>query len=235
MALARARQAARRTKDRWKAKQWFQITAPASFSNKVIAETLADEPEKVMGRTAEASMFDLTGDMKQMHIKLHFQVTDVQDRNAKASYVGHEMTSDYVRRLTRRGATKISAVFDLRTKDGSRIRVKPFAITDRRAQTTQAQAIRAVMQDELSKSAQDHSLSGFLADLLVGDLTSRIYKEARKIHPVRRIEVAKAEVLKAPTVEIDETPIITEQPETDDSEEEGDAEAVELAADSEEE
>lgn len=231
MALARARQAARRTKDRWKAKQWYQISAPAAFSSKVIGETLADEPDKLMGRTAETSMFDLTGDMKQMHIKLHFQVKEVQDNNAKAAYIGHEMTSDYVRRLTRRGATKISAVFDLRTKDGSRIRVKPFAITDRRSQTTQAQAIRAIMQETLAESAQSHSLSGFLADLLVGDLTSRIYKEARKVHPVRRIEVAKAEVLKAPSVEIDETPIITEQPEEDDSEEEG----VELTADSEEE
>ncbi len=221
MALARARAAARRTKDRWKAKQWYDVVAPNAFSNKVIAQTLADDPDKLKGRTAEASLFDLTGDMKQMHIKLHFQVTEVLDKNAKAAYVGHEMTSDYVRRLTRRGASKISAVFDLRTKDGSRIRVKPFAISDRRCQTTQAQEIRRLMEKELSESAGNHSLSGFLADLLVGDLTGRIYKEARKIHPLRRIEVAKAEVLKAPSVEIDETPIFTEQPETDDSEEEG--------------
>lgn len=240
MALARARQAARRTKDRWKAKQWYQITAPTAFSNKVIADTLADEPQKLVGRTADTSLFDLTGDMKQMHIKLHFKVTEVTDRNAKAAYVGHEMTSDYVRRLTRRGATKISAVFDLRTKDGSRIRVKPFAITDRRSQTTQAQAIRHIMQDVLTESAGNNSLNGFLADLLVGDLTSRIYKEARKVHPVRRIEVAKAELLKAPSVEIDESPIFAEPVEsdedeavevTDDSEEEG----VEVSADSEEE
>lgn len=233
MALARARQAARRTKDRWKSKKWYTIVAPEAFSNKQLAETLADDPAKLQGRTIETSLFDLTGDMKQMHIKLSFQVNDVQDNQAKAIYIGHTMTSDYVRRLTRRGATKISAVFDLRTKDGSRVRVKPFAITDRRAQTTQTQAIRKAIHDGLAASAESHSLSGFLADLLMGELTTNLYKEARKIHPVRRIEVAKVEVLRAPAVEVDETPIIMERSEPEDEGE--DAEAVELADDSEEE
>lgn len=240
MALARSRAAARRVKDRWKAKQWYQVTAPAAFSHKPLAETLADEPEKLLGRRVEATLFDLTGDMKQMHIKLTFQVSEIADRNAKTVFDGHTMTSDYVRRLTRRGATKIPAVFDLQTKDGSRIRAKPFAIVDRRCQTTQAQAIRKVMEEHLKKSAEQNTLSGFLADVLVGDLTTRMYKDARKIHPLRRIEVAKTEVLKAPAVEMDETPIVKDEPEPEpepvettdaDSEEE----AVEVAADSEEE
>ncbi len=230
MALARSRAAARRTKDRWKSKQWYNVVAPAAFNNKVLAETFSDDSAKLNGRTVETTLFDLTGDMKQMHIKLAFQVNEVLDNQAKAAYVGHTMTSDYVRRLTRRGATKISAVFDLRTKDGSRIRVKPFAITDRRATTTQTQAIRKAIHDGLHASAEGKSLSAFLADLLMGELTSNLYKEARKIHPVRRIEVAKVEVLKAPAIEIDETPIFSE---SDDSEDE-DA-GVELAADSEEE
>ncbi len=230
MALARSRAAARRTKDRWKSKQWYDVVAPASFSSKTLAQTLADDPSKLGGRTIETTLFDLSGDMKQMHIKLQFRVNEVLDNQAKTTYIGHTMTSDYVRRLTRRGATKISAVFDLKTKDGSRIRVKPFAVTDRRSQTTQAQAIRQAIHDGLAASAESHTLSGFLADLLMGDLTSNLYKAARAIHPIRRIEVAKVEVLKAPAVEVDETPIIVE---SDDSEDE-DA-AVELTSDSEEE
>jgi small subunit ribosomal protein S3Ae len=229
MALARARAQARRVKDRWKSKQWYKVTAPSAFSSKLIAETFADEPAKLLGRRVETTLYDLNGDMKQMHVKLYFQVRDVLDNNCNTEYVGHAMTSDYVRRLTRRGASKISAVFDLKTKDGSRIRVKPFAITDRRCQTTQTQAMRSAMQSVLSESAEKNTLSGFLADLLVGDLTNRVFKEVRKIHPVRRIEVAKAEVLKAPAIEMDETPIFTE---SDDSEEEEGATVID---DSEEE
>jgi small subunit ribosomal protein S3Ae len=208
MALARARTQARRVKDRWKSKQWYKITAPAAFSNAVLAETLADEPEKLQARTVEATLHELTGDMKQMHVKLFFQVKTVTDLNAQTEFVGHTMTSDYVRRLVRRGNSKIPLVLDLQTKDGSRIRVKPFAVTDRRCQTTQGQQIRRIMTDMLTESAEKNTLAGFLAEILVGDLNNRLFNAARKIHPVRRIEIAKSEIISAPTITSDETPII---------------------------
>lgn len=208
MALARARVAAKKTKDRWKSKQWYKVTAPAAFNNVVLAETLSDEPEKLAQRTIEATLQDLTGDMKQMHVKLYFQVNEVSDLNAKTEFVGHTMTSDYVRRLVRRGNSKIPLVLDLETKDGSRIRVKPFAVTDRRCQTTQGQEIRRIMSTMLTESAQKNTLSGFLQDVLVGGLNDRIYQACRKIHPLRRIEIAKSEIITAPKFTSDETPII---------------------------
>jgi small subunit ribosomal protein S3Ae len=208
MALARARTQARRVKDRWKSKQWYKITAPNAFSNTVLAETLADEPDKLMARTVEATLHELTGDMKQMHVKLFFQVREVADLNARTEFVGHTMTSDYVRRLVRRGNSKIPLVLDLKTKDGSRIRIKPFAVTDRRCQTTQGQQIRRIMTEMLTESAEKNTLAGFLQEILVGDLNNRLFNAARKIHPVRRIEIAKSEILSAPTIESDETPII---------------------------
>lgn len=243
MALARARQAARRVKDRWKSKEWYKVVTPVAFNSKVIGETLADEPAKLIGRTAEATMHDLTGDMKQMHVKVHFRVGEVVDNQARTYFVGHEMTSDYVRRLTRRGHTKIPAVFDVKTKDGCRLRVKPFAVSDRRCQTTQAQIIRQMMVDQITACAAENTLSAFLKEVLVGDLNTRIYKEGRKVHPLRRVEIAKTEVLSAPTIEVDETPIIVDEPEPVEAEEddavelEGDEDSEEeaVAADSEEE
>src|SRR5437867_7076045 len=98
MALARARQAARRTKDKWKAKNWYKVVAPAAFNSHLLAETLADEAAKLEKRTIEVTLNELTGDMKQMHIKLTFQVSEVVDLTAKTQFVGHTMTSDYTRR-----------------------------------------------------------------------------------------------------------------------------------------
>lgn len=208
MALARARTQARRVKDRWKSKQWYKVTAPAAFSSTVLAETLSDEAEKLMGRTVETTLHELTGDMKQMHVKLIFQVKEVNDLNAKTEFVGHDMTSDYTRRLVRRGNSRVPVVLDLTTKDGSLIRVKPFAVTDRRCQTTQGQEIRRIMSRMLTESAEKNTLAGFLAEILVGDLNQRMFDAARKIHPVRRIEIAKSEIISAPTITTDETPII---------------------------
>ncbi len=237
MALARARQAARRVKDRWKSKQWYTISAPAAFNNHLLGETFADEPQKLIGRTSEVTLQDLTGDMRQMHVKLTFKVNEVNDMQAKTVFTGHNMTSDYVRRLTRRGHTKIPAVFDVKTKDGSRLRVKPFAITDRRAQTGAAQDIRRIMVEHIEKAAKENTLSGFLKLVLMGELSNTIYKDARKIHPLRRVEIAKTEVLSAPSIEVDETPIIVveeEVEETEESEEDLDAGLIESDSEDEE-
>lgn len=212
MALARARTAAKKTKDRWKAKQWYKVTAPASFNNTVLAETLSDEPDKLAQRTIQTTLQELTGDMKLMHVKLTFQVKEVSDLNAKTEFVGHEMTSDYVRRLVRRGNSKIPLVLDVTTKDGSSVRVKPFAVTDRRCQTTQGQQIRRIMGEMITESAQKNNLGGFLQDILVGGLNERIYQACRKIHPLRRIEIAKSEIVTSSAL-VDETPIIAKQSE----------------------
>jgi len=50
----------------------------------------------------------------------------------------------------------------------------------------------------LTESAERNNLSAFLADLLLGDLTNKMYKEARKVHPLRRVEIAKSEMVGAP-------------------------------------
>src|SRR5688572_29610924 len=130
MAKARARTTARKVKDKWKSKAWYAILAPPMFNKVQIAETLAEDPNRVLGRVASTNLSDLTNDFKLMHIKMDFQVHSVNGTNADTRFIGHSLTSDYVRRLIRRNHSKISCVHDVTTKDGAVVRVKPFAVTD---------------------------------------------------------------------------------------------------------
>jgi len=50
MAKARSRTATRKIKDKWKAKTWYNILAPPSFDNITIADTLSDNPNKLINR-----------------------------------------------------------------------------------------------------------------------------------------------------------------------------------------
>src|ERR1051325_4723362 len=142
MAKARARTATRKVKDKWKTKQWYSLLAPPMFNKTPIAETLSDDPNKVLGRVASTTLQDLTGDFKLMHVKMDFQVHTVTGTQGETHFVGHSLTSDYVRRLIRRNHSKISHVVDVTTKDGGVIRVKPFAVTDRRSQSSQQTKLR---------------------------------------------------------------------------------------------
>jgi len=225
MAKARSRAAARKVKDRWRAKNWYNILAPASFDNATIAETLADDPEKLNDRVTEITLQDLTNDFRKSHIKLYFKVHQIEDNNARTEYIGHTLTSDYLRRMVRRRRSKIDAVYDVKTRDGARIRIKPFATTDRRIQNSQKNIIRLTMQKTIAGKAKAMTLSEFVKYIIEGKLGSDIYKSCKTYYPVRRIEIYKTKVLQQPTIEIEESPPSEE--ETGEAEESKEIEQVE--------
>lgn len=204
MAKARARTATRKVKDKWKSKQWYSLLAPPMFSKTPIAETLSDDPNKVIGRVASTTLQDLTGDFKLMHVKMDFQVHTVTGNQAETRFIGHSLTSDYVRRLVRRNHSKIGGVFDVTTKDGAILRVKPFAVTDRRAQAGQQTMVRSLMAQTLAGDASERTMAAFTRDLLDGKIAAKIYRACKPIYPLRKVEINKSEVRQQPTVQMEE-------------------------------
>jgi len=202
MAKARARAAARKVKDRWKAKSWYNILAPPSFDNVTVAETLADTPESLVGRVTEVSLQDLTNDFRKSHVVLYFKVNKVEENNAHTQFAGHTLTSDYLRRMIRRRKSKIDGVYDVSTRDGAFIRVKPFATTDKRIQNSQKRVVREAMKSTISSEADKATMSEFIKNILDGKIGSEIYKNCKKFYPVKRIEIYKTEVISQPTIMI---------------------------------
>jgi len=193
----KARAAAKKVKDKWRAKEWYRVYAPDMFSKMQLGETPADSPDGVMGRVTEATVQDLTGDFSKMHIKIKFKVHSVSGLDAQTMFAGHDLTSDYVRRLTRRKRTKTDAVVDVTTKDGWEIRVKPMAVSEQRIQASQETAVRGIMQDEIKKVASEVTIGEFVRMLIMGDLAKRVSDASKIIVPIKRIEIRRSEVAKA--------------------------------------
>src|SRR3989304_8299807 len=61
----------------WKAKQWYNLVAPEMFGKANIGETVADVPEKLMGRIIEVTLGELTNDLSKQNIKLLLKVDSV--------------------------------------------------------------------------------------------------------------------------------------------------------------
>ncbi len=212
MAKARARTTSRKVKDRWKAKNWYTILAPSLFNNVPVAETLAETPESLIGRVTEVSLQDITNDFRKSHIKLLFSVDKIEQNTAHTQLKGSLLTSDYLRRMIRRRKSRVDGVFDVETRDGALLRVKPFAIAEKRIQSSQKKLIRNVMKDVISKEGKAKTLNSFIKDCLDGKTGSEIYKHCKIYYPVKRIEVNKTEIIRLPTVIIeDEKPV--EKPE----------------------
>jgi small subunit ribosomal protein S3Ae len=201
-----SRTTTRKVKDKWRSKEWYRILAPDMFNNAQIAETLTDETEKLMGRVTEVTMQDLTGDFSKMHIKLQFKINDVSGFDAHTHFVGHTLTSDYIRRLTRRKHSKTDGVFDVLTKDKAKVRVKPMAVTEKRIQVSQQQAIRSIMGEIINKEAKKRTSSEFIREMLSGNISKSILKACKPIYPLKRVEIRKSEIMRLPTEKFIEAP-----------------------------
>src|SRR2546421_523754 len=90
MAEKKSRAAARKIKDKWKAKVWYNLLAPEMFNKQALGETPTDDPGKLVGRVTEVTVQDLTGDFSKRHIKLAFRVDHVQGQDALTQFVGHD-------------------------------------------------------------------------------------------------------------------------------------------------
>jgi small subunit ribosomal protein S3Ae len=200
-----SRATARKVKDKWRSKEWYRVLAPDMFNNAQIAETLGDESSKIIGRVTEVTMQDLTGDFSKMHIKLLFRVYDIKGQDAHTQFTGHTLTSDYIRRLTRRKHSKTDGVFDVLTKDKALIRVKPMAVTEKRIQVSQQQAIRKIMGNIVRKEASSRVSSEFIREMLAGNISIAILRACKPIYPLKRVEIRRSEVLRLPTEKVIET------------------------------
>lgn len=200
MAEKRSRTMARQARDRWRTKTWYNIMAPDMFDRASLGETMANVPEKLIGRKTIVSFQDLTGDYSDGHIKLKFVIHEVKGNDALTRFVGHDFRKDYVIRLARRRRSKIDGVFNVTTKDGYSIRVKPLAIAEKRIKTTQAKSIRRIIGESVREFASSMTFSEFVKAMLSGEIAETASKRCRTIFPVRRVEVKKSEVLAFPTL-----------------------------------
>ena len=198
---AKARAAARRQKDKWKSKRWFSIRAPRNpWSFRVIGETLAEDPEMLIGRNYEIMQNELDGDFSKMHVKIRFRVSDVLGSDAITEFIGHQMMQDHVRRQIRRDRGKIDDTVDVVTEDGFYVRFKPLILTRERVKSSQKNEIRSVARDTILKAGASSTWVSMQKSVMDGELEALIKEEASKISPIRMVMIRRTQLIQSGVV-----------------------------------
>lgn len=211
MARRKSRRASRRVKDKWKSKSWYNIVAPDMFNGAKVGETPAAEPELLLGRISNVSLQDLAGDFSKVHVKVKLKINAIRGGECKTQFYGHDMTSDFVRRLTRRRRSKIEPTFDVKTKEGYHIRVKVLSVTNKRINSSIKKSLRDKQREIIHETASKSTLSQFVQKILFGSLASYIKKECKTIYPLRTVEICKSKILSIPESEQVEDLILSEE------------------------
>ncbi|HYK93309.1 MAG TPA: 30S ribosomal protein S3ae [Thermoplasmata archaeon] len=188
---------ARTVKDKWRSKHWFKVRAPGLFQHAEIGETMASDPDQVVGRTLETTLQEISGgaDVGKAHIKLRFQIERVGgDTVAESRFIGHELTTDYVRRLARRKRSKIDLSILVTTKDGVEIVLKPVAVGEQRLQTRLRAELRHRLRSLLTEEATKKTAPEFVREMLQGELGKLLAHGLKDLYPLKKIEIRSSEI-----------------------------------------
>lgn len=201
MSKAKRSRSRGRAVDKWALKTLYTIHSPedldfgASTKGMLIGETVASDPDLVIGRILEVPLSDLTQKFSLIYVKLLFKVVSVTGTAVKTKFVGHSYAHDYVRSLVKRRRTRIDWIGNVQTKDGIDIRITATALTLRRAKSSRKHAIRVLTEKMIHKMASEMEFQAFVAHMLRGDMNAELYEACRKIYPLAQVEIQKSKIL----------------------------------------
>ncbi|MGA9190036.1 MAG: 30S ribosomal protein S3ae [Methanosarcina sp.] len=189
-----ARKKVQRKLDGWKSKEWYNIEAPVYLNRIIVGNTMAGDPSLLVGRNVETTVGELTNDMTKNNTKVILRINNVVGDIATTDLMGHELTTDYIRSIVKRQTSRIDANVEVKTRDGYIIRVKPTCFTIKRARSSQIKAIREMMVEIVKRRAAESDFETFMQEAILGRLSAAIYRQAKFIYPLRRVEIRKTQI-----------------------------------------
>jgi len=185
----------KRVRDKWRGKAWYMVLSPPYFGSVELGSVPAEEPDKLVGRVVDSTLYDITNDFAHQYLKMRFQIAEVEGKNAKTMFKGHEYSRDYLRSLVRRRTTKVDGLFGVTTKDAFTLRVAVSAFTLSRIKTSQERVVRGIMNRIVKEKASALTMDQFAQEMVLGKIASDIYNEAKKIAPLRHVGIRGSKVL----------------------------------------
>lgn len=175
-------------------KQWYDIVTPKYFGKKVIGESPADDPEKLMGRVIEVSLVELTGEATKYYMKLFFKVNKIEGSRLLTDFFGHDTTRDFIARIVQLRTDRIDTNNIVDLKDG-KIRIKSITITNRRVKRGLEKILRKNISETIKEQLAKMTIDDFLKNMVTGTLQKKIRKQISKKYPLRQFEFRKSQVL----------------------------------------
>jgi len=178
-----------------KGKEWYPIVTPAFFGDFTVGETMAMDPQKIVGRVVEASLTDLTGDTNKYYFKFFFKISEVKDKKAQTIFMGHDCTRDFLARIVRRRSNRIDMNIIVDLKD-AKMRVKSVAVSNRPVSKAIETKVRHNINQVITESMNNMTLEEFLMQMVEGKLQQKIRKTVSKVYPMKQFEFRKTEMIR---------------------------------------
>jgi small subunit ribosomal protein S3Ae len=172
-----------------KKKHWVPVLAPSVFKHEQIGESIVLETETLKGRGVSVNLMNILGDMKRQNLNVSFRITDIKEGKAHTRVTGITMQPSSVKRLVRRGRSKVDDSFLVKLKHNQVARIKPLLITKNVASNTSATALRKAARELITTLAAEYSFETLIQDIVSLKFQRHVRTELSRIVPLRSVDV----------------------------------------------
>jgi small subunit ribosomal protein S3Ae len=207
----------KKTADPFTRKDWYDIKAPSTFTNRNVGKTLVNRTqgtkiasEGLKGRIVEANLADLNKDEDQAYRKIYLKIEDIQGKECLTNFYGMDFTTDKLKSLIRKWQTLIEAHVDIKTTDGYHLRLFAIGFTKKRsnslsktcyAQTAQIRTIRKKMFEIIIRESTTVDLKDLVSKFIPNVIGKHIETACQGIYPLSNVYIRKVKLLKAPKLD----------------------------------
>jgi small subunit ribosomal protein S3Ae len=186
--------AVQKSVEKWKAKRWFNIYAPAIFGDSVIGEIPGADEKAMIGRVIKVNMSWVTHNPQHSFITVAMKISDANGDAAHTTISSIEQTYSFIHSLVKRGQSAIYTVDNLKDKSGKPFVLKLLIMTSSKIATPKKTAIRGVMSAFLKEYAASMSTEDFVKSTLDTTFQQEAVKRISNIAEISKMELKKIEL-----------------------------------------
>lgn len=172
-----------------KKKVWVSIIAPKMFNEQIIGETPTYNTPGLVGKTVSVNLMTLTGDARKQSISAKLKITEIKEGKAYTKLEKYEMSAPAIKRLVRRKKERIDESLVYATKDGVKLRIKPFILTINLTRSSVVSELRKRLKVFLYKTTAQNTYDDMFRIVIENRLQKEIGMMLSKIYPIKNVEI----------------------------------------------
>ena len=177
---------------KWKKKNWYKVIAPQLFQAKEVGETFAEDSSKLIGRTVDTNLFQLTGNIKKQNIGVKLQINEIKNDQGYTFIKDFHLQPSSIRKLVRKEMSKVEDSLVCMTKDNKQIRIKPILTTRSKANSKALSSLNRVMRNIVVRRVNSLSYEKLMEDLVNLNFQKIMKEPLEKIFPLKQCQIKYA-------------------------------------------
>jgi ribosomal protein S3AE len=185
----------KKTKLVLKKKKWYPIISTKIFREDEVGKTYLVDSASAIGRKIKVSLMQITGDPKAQNTKIEFKIIGQHEGKLLTEVLGYELTNAAMKRMIRRGRTKLQDSIVLETLDKKKVRIKPVVVTRNKILSGAKKELRRRMLAYVKDNVAKLNFENLIIDLLNKKFQRTGNETLRKLCPVYTFDIQKLRII----------------------------------------